>query len=170
MTSELLCGNDAPQCWFRALNLRSARNPQGAPPLAQVEEAEFMLKSFRMIAIASLFMWADPLAVCAKAEKVDPEATEMAAELVGAPVFSTDGVEVGEVADIKFDEKLQPHSLRILTAAVLGLGTRIVEVPKDAFIALRGAVALRVPAEAMEAFPEASSDLSRQSFSRARTP
>jgi sporulation protein YlmC with PRC-barrel domain len=113
-----------------------------------------MVNRFQIIAVASLIMCLAPLTLAAEAEKVDPEATEMVAELIGAPVFSTDGMEVGEVADIKFDEKLQPHSLHILTAAVLGLGTRTVEVPEDAFIAVRGAVSLRVPSDSVEAFAE----------------
>jgi hypothetical protein len=40
--------------------------------------------------------------------KVDMEAAEMAAELIGAPVFCTDGSEVGEVADILFNEENEP--------------------------------------------------------------
>ena len=57
--------------------------------------------------------------------KIDIEAAEMAAELIGAPVFSKDGTEVGEVADISFDDELQPDKLRMTTGAMLGLGTRI---------------------------------------------
>jgi hypothetical protein len=34
----------------------------------------------------------------------------MTAELIGAPVFAKDGVEVGAVADIALDEGLQPFS------------------------------------------------------------
>ena len=59
--------------------------------------------------------------------KVDTEAAEMVAELIGAPVFSKDGTEVGEVADISFDDELQPDKLRMTTGAMLGLGTRIVQ-------------------------------------------
>jgi sporulation protein YlmC with PRC-barrel domain len=93
--------------------------------------------------------------VIAQSDKVDVEAQEMVAELIiGAPVLATDGLEVGEVADIKFDEKLQPHSLRIKTANMLGLGVRTLHVPQDAFIALRGAIALRVPSEAVPSFEE----------------
>jgi sporulation protein YlmC with PRC-barrel domain len=86
----------------------------------------------------------------------------MAAELVGAPIFSSDGIEVGEVAGIVFDEKLAPNSLHMITAAHLGLGTRTLEVPQDAFIALGGAVALRVPAEAAPTFPEVTKNAKEQ--------
>src|ERR1044072_1364096 len=81
----------------------------------------------------------------AQSDEVDTEAQHMVAELMGAPVLATDGLEVGEVSDIKFDEKLQPHSLRIRTAAMLGLGVRTLQVPQGTFIAVRGAIALRVP-------------------------
>ena len=86
--------------------------------------------------------------------KVDAEAAEMAAELIGAPVFSKDGTEVGEVADISFDDELQPDKLRMTTGAMLGLGTRIVQIPKGSFMPVRGAVFLDVPAEAVAAFAE----------------
>jgi hypothetical protein len=36
--------------------------------------------------------------------KIDLEAAEMAAEFIGAPVFARDGAQVGEVADIAFDD------------------------------------------------------------------
>src|SRR4051794_741221 len=87
--------------------------------------------------------------------KVDIEASEMVAELIGAPVLAIDGTEVGLVADVAFDGELQPESLRMTTSAVLGLGTRTLQVPKDAFTPVRGAVVLRVQAEEVGLFPEA---------------
>jgi sporulation protein YlmC with PRC-barrel domain len=86
--------------------------------------------------------------------KVDLEAAEMAAELIGGPVYANDGVEVGTVADIAFDEELQPRRLRMTTGKVLGLGTRTLDVPKGAFMLVRGAAILHVPAEAVSAFSE----------------
>ena len=85
---------------------------------------------------------------------VDREAAEMAAELLGAPVFAVDGAEVGEVADISFDEEGRPHRLRISAGTALGLGERTLEIPKGTFMALRGAVVLDMPAEAVIALPE----------------
>jgi sporulation protein YlmC with PRC-barrel domain len=105
-----------------------------------------------MIAAAALTM---PLA--GKAEnpgKVDTEAAEMAAELIGAPVFAMDGSEVGEIADISLNEENEPRRLRVRVAAHLGLGARVVDVPKGAFILLRGAAVLEVPANAVLALPE----------------
>jgi sporulation protein YlmC with PRC-barrel domain len=78
----------------------------------------------------------------------------MVSELIGAPVFSKDGTEVGQVADIAFDDKLQPNRLRMTTAMHLGLGTRSIELPKGSFVPVRGAVFLDVPAEAVAAFAE----------------
>jgi sporulation protein YlmC with PRC-barrel domain len=77
----------------------------------------------------------------------NPEVTEMVAELIGAPVFAKDGIEVGEVADIAFNERLEPERLRMRTAAVLGLGGHTVEIPKELFMALRGAVVIDLPSE-----------------------
>jgi hypothetical protein len=85
---------------------------------------------------------------------VDPEAAEMAAEFIGAPVFAADGAEVGEVADISFDQEGRPYRLRISTGIALGLGERTLEIPKSTFIALRRAVVLDLPAEAVTALPE----------------
>jgi len=88
--------------------------------------------------------------------KIDMEAAEMTANLIGAPVFSTDGSAVGEVADIFFNEENEPTGLKMKAAAHLGLGTRIINVPKGAFIVLRGAVVLEMPAGAVPALPELS--------------
>jgi sporulation protein YlmC with PRC-barrel domain len=86
--------------------------------------------------------------------KVDLEPAEMTAELIGAPVFAKDGVEVGAVADIAFDEELQPQRLHMTTGKVLGFGVRILDIPRGAFMPMRGAVILDVPAEAVSAFAE----------------
>ena len=84
--------------------------------------------------------------------KVDIEAAEMVAALIGAPVLSKDGAEVGRVADIAFDGELRPKALRIVTGLPMGLGTRSLIIPKGSFIAVDGAVVLNVPAEAVYAF------------------
>jgi hypothetical protein len=76
------------------------------------------------------------------------------AELIGAPVFAADGAEVGEVVDLSFDDEGQPQRLKMKAAAHLGLGARTIEVPQGAFIALRGAVVLDMPAAAVQVLPE----------------
>ena len=56
----------------------------------------------------------------------------MAAEL--SPVYAKEDVEVGTVADIAFDEELQPTRLRMTTGKVLGLGVRILGVPRGVLV------------------------------------
>ena len=113
-----------------------------------------MLTLFPKVLLAALFLSVAVVGHAEKPGKVDLEAAQMAAELIGAPVLAKDGTEVGQVADITFDDELQPQRLRMTTGVVLGLGTRILEIPKGAFMALRGAVILHVPAEAVSAFSE----------------
>src|SRR5215471_17095224 len=104
-----------------------------------------------MLAIAMCVTVNMPTAIRAEAPgKIDTEAAEM----IGAPVFSTDGSEVGEVADIFFNEENEATGLKMKTAAHLGLGTRIIEVPKGAFVVLRGAVVLEMPAGAVQTLPD----------------
>jgi sporulation protein YlmC with PRC-barrel domain len=113
-----------------------------------------MLTLLPKILFAVLLLSAVAIAHAAEPGKVDTEVAAMVAELIGAPVLAKDGTEVGEVADISFDEQAQPHRLRITTGAALGLGTRTLEIPKGAFMPVRGAVILHVPAEAISAFAE----------------
>lgn len=101
-----------------------------------------------LLIAASVVARSDP----ASAQGAD--AAEMATELIGSPVFANDGTEVGAVADVSFDEELQPQRLRMTTASHLGLGTRTIEIPKGSFITLRGAVVLDVPTQAVSAFAE----------------
>jgi NAD(P)-dependent dehydrogenase (short-subunit alcohol dehydrogenase family) len=75
---------------------------------------------------------------------------EIVRELIGAPVYSMDGHEVGTVADIALDADQEFDTLLMRTSRRLGFGERIVRVPSAAFIALRGTV-LDLPAESMDA-------------------
>ena len=81
---------------------------------------------------------------------------EIVQELIGAPVYSTDGQEVGTVADIALDEDKQFDALLMNTSRKLGFGGRIVRVPGGAFIALRGSVVLDLPAQSMDVLVEQS--------------
>src|SRR5437667_11462519 len=87
-----------------------------------------------------------PLARAEDPGKVDMEVAELAAELIGAPVLARDGEQVGNVADLSFDDEGQPLALRIKTSLHLGIGTRTIQVPKGTFIVLRGTVVLEIPA------------------------
>ena len=75
-------------------------------------------------------------------------------ELIGAPVYSTDGHEVGTVERIALGEDKEFETLVMKTDQHLGFGERTVEVPSSAFIALRGAVVLDLPAASMDALIE----------------
>ena len=79
-----------------------------------------------------------------------------AAEMIGAPVFAADGPQIGEVADVVIDDDGQIGKIRFTTGAVLGFGPRTIELPKGAYIALRGAVVIDTPAEAAQLLPEAT--------------
>jgi hypothetical protein len=75
-------------------------------------------------------------------------------EILGAPVFAVDGVLIGHVGDISYDEEDQPKRLRMTSAATLGLGSRMLDVPAGLFTVLRGAVVVDLPAEAVQTLPE----------------
>jgi hypothetical protein len=55
-----------------------------------------------------------------------------------------------------FNEEKEPTGLKLKVAAHLGLGTRIINVPKGAFIVSCRAVVLDMPADAVQALPELS--------------
>jgi hypothetical protein len=113
-----------------------------------------MLIQLPRIVFAALFFCVFAVAHAEEPGKVNLEAAEMVAELIGAPVFASDGAEVGTVADISFDDDGQPNRLRMTTVRALGLGTRTIEIPKRSFMPLRGAVVLDLPAEAVSTFAE----------------
>jgi sporulation protein YlmC with PRC-barrel domain len=67
---------------------------------------------------------------------------EIVSELIGAPVYSTDGQEVGTVAEIALSEDQQFETHVMKTDRSLGFGERTVQVPVSAFIALRAPLCL----------------------------
>jgi sporulation protein YlmC with PRC-barrel domain len=108
------------------------------------------------ILVAATMIGIAPVGSAQTPGKANLEAAEMAAELMGAPVFAADGQEVGEVADIGFDEEGQVEKIRIVTGAALGLGPRTIDLTKGSFITLRGAVVLEMPADVLQALPQVS--------------
>jgi PRC-barrel domain len=92
------------------------------------------------------------------ADTLNPEAADMAAELIGAPVFTVDGSEIGQVHDVAFDDELRPARLRIRTKPVLGRGMRIISLPNGSFTLLRGAVLVHLPIDAIRAWSDVESD------------
>jgi len=109
-------------------------------------------KSTRLLTVVAVLAFAS-LAQAQTPGKIDLEAAEMVAELIGAPVFAADGPEIGQVADVSFDDEGRPQQLRMTTGAILGFGVRTIEIPKGAFTALRGAVVLDLPIEAVQLLP-----------------
>ena len=116
-------------------------------PLISVKSAIFA----SMIALA-------PLASAQAQGKLDLEAAELAMELIGRPVYASDGNVVGTVTDFAFDENGGPQAMRMATARQLGLGTRTVQVSRGWFMTLRGAVVLDMPADAVEFLPDAADE------------
>lgn len=64
------------------------------------------------------------------------EAASPYEQLIGAPVYAADGVEVGRVADVSITGN-QIDALRVSRGAPLGLGERFVVIPRPAFM-IRG--------------------------------
>jgi hypothetical protein len=84
----------------------------------------------------------------------DQDTQAIHTEILGAPVFAADGVLIGHVGDISYDEEDQPKWLRMTSASTLGLGSRMLDVPAGLFTVLRGAVVVDLPAEAVQTLPE----------------
>src|SRR6476646_2101931 len=85
----------------------------------------------------------------APAQAMTPE--QVVEELIGAPVYASDGHEVGEVVDVSTSSDGEVDAIRFRTGIFLGLGERVLVLPKGNFTVLRSAVILDVPAEAVEA-------------------
>jgi hypothetical protein len=91
--------------------------------------------------------------------KIDLEASELAAEIIGAPVSDPRGTQIGEVADVSFDEDGQPDRLRVRISALLGFGERTVEVPRGTYMLLRGHAVLELSADALRALPDVGDEI-----------
>ena len=87
------------------------------------------------------------------AGKIELEASEAATRFIGGPIFSSDGKEVGELVDLSVGDDGRVNKLRIRTAAPLGFGARIVEVPGNGFRVRRSTIVLEFPANAIDAMP-----------------
>ena len=100
-----------------------------------------------MKATCLLLAVAMALPVAAVAEQPDRS------RLIGTTMYSSDGAEVGTIADIRLDEGGRLSAVRIDAAARLGFGTRKVEIPGRAVTIVRGVAVLAVPKEAVELLP-----------------
>ena len=70
-----------------------------------------------------------------------------AAELVGAPVQSIEGIEVGEVVSVTMNSHGEVTEIRIGVERWLGMGEKIVILPRDSYIVLRGTIVVKLPLE-----------------------
>jgi len=73
--------------------------------------------------------------------------------LIGSPIYSSDGVEVGTISDVRLDEGGKLSAVRIDAAARLGVGTEQVEIPGRAVTIVRGAAFLALPKVPVEFLP-----------------
>jgi hypothetical protein len=104
-----------------------------------------MIRMVHSVAVAIALSWT-PATEAASPHK----------ELIGAPVYAADDVEVGRVADVSTTGN-QIDALRVSTGARLGFGERIVVIPQPAFMIRRGRVLLPdLRAEDVGVFPDAS--------------
>jgi hypothetical protein len=85
---------------------------------------------------------------CTPAHAVTPE--QITREIMGAPVYASDGHEVGQVVDVSMSGDGEVDVVRIRAGAFLGLGEHVFTLSRGNFTVLRGAVILDLPAEAVE--------------------
>jgi len=73
--------------------------------------------------------------------------------LIGTPIYSSDGAEVGTITDISHDEAGRLRAVRIDAGTRLGFGVRKVEIRGRSVTIVRGVAVLDVPKEAIELLP-----------------
>ena len=83
-------------------------------------------------------------------------ADSLSAELIGAPVLTGNGTQVGEVSAVTEGPDGQISEIRVTMASPLGLGQRTVVLPPDSAIVLRGAVVVDLSPAEMDALPSVS--------------
>jgi hypothetical protein len=76
-----------------------------------------------------------------------------AAELVGAPVQSAEGFGVGEVSAVTLRGDGEVTEIRMTMEQALGMGERIVVLPPNTYLVLRGTVILQLPLDEIRQLP-----------------
>jgi hypothetical protein len=105
--------------------------------------------------VGSVFVSIAALAAGAAANS-DSFKAQLETELMGAPVFVANGVEIGEVSAIHFDQSGQIAEVRMTMPRTLGLGPKTVSVRRPNFLALRGAVVLDLTVAEVDRLPPVS--------------
>lgn len=100
------------------------------------------------LALAGLLVAALHLASVSPAGAVTMD--ETVRETIGAPVYASDGHEVGKVIDLTVSDDGEIDAVRIKTGSFLGFGQHVLALPKGSFTVLRGAVVVDLPTEALE--------------------
>jgi hypothetical protein len=81
------------------------------------------------------------------------------AQIVGLPVFSADGMKIGQVIDFTLSTDRQIEQIRIVTGSPLGFGERTVAIPQQAFSLGSGRVMLaNLSADDVQALPNAPAE------------
>jgi sporulation protein YlmC with PRC-barrel domain len=80
-------------------------------------------------------------------------------QIVGLPVFSADGMKIGQVIDVALSADRQIEQIRIVTGSPLGFGERTVAIAQPAFIIVGGRVMLAsLSADDVQALPNAPAE------------
>ena len=87
-------------------------------------------------------------------------------EFIGAPVYASDGIEVGRVADVSTTEG-RIDAIRMKKGTLLGLGERLVVIPQPAFMISPGSIVLPdLRAEDVDFLPDSSSTMKHRQEDR----
>jgi PRC-barrel domain len=113
---------------------------------------------FKVLLLAGSVLTASPCVAQQSDDNASVETQELTLEIIGARVSDFQGAEIGEVADICFDEEGQPDRLRVRASASLGFGERTVEISRGAYMLLRGHVVLDISADDIRTLPDVSDE------------
>jgi len=72
--------------------------------------------------------------------------TQFEKELIGAPAYSIDGTQIGEVEALEFDGSGEIEEVRVVRMQRLGLGGQTITLSRGQFLTLRGAVVIELTA------------------------
>ena len=86
-----------------------------------------------------------------------PPRAPQAQELIGGLVLSAEGAQVGEISAVTVGANGDITEIRMSMDSPLGLGQRIVVIPRGSYVVMRGAVVLDLSAAEVDALPSVSS-------------
>lgn len=90
---------------------------------------------------------------------VAARAQSAGAQIVGLPVFSADGMKIGQVVDVTLSTDRQIEQIRIVTGSPLGLCERTLAIPQQAFMLGADRIMLaNLSADDVQALPNAPAE------------